>query len=57
MSVVAEYAQQKDYADNPQELDSDYYLAELGYMFKGGALKGVALKAGYEVLRAQHAVS
>ncbi|TWC27105.1 hypothetical protein FBY03_1468 [Pseudomonas sp. SJZ079] len=49
-SVVAEYAQQEDYADNPQKLDSDYYLAELGYMFKGDALKGVALKAGYEVL-------
>ncbi|WP_422579734.1 hypothetical protein [Pseudomonas sp.] len=49
-SVVAEYAQQKDYADNPQELDSDYYLAELGYTFKGDALKGVVMKAGYEVL-------
>lgn len=49
-SVVAEYAEQKDYADNPQELDSDYYLAELGYTFKGDALKGVVLKAGYEVL-------
>lgn len=49
-SVAAEYAQQKDYADNPQELDSEYYLAELGYTFKGEALKGVVLKAGYEVL-------
>lgn len=49
-SVVAEYAQQKDYADNPQDLDSDYYLAELGYTLKEGALKGVVLKAGYEVL-------
>ncbi|MWV18516.1 hypothetical protein F3I16_20990, partial [Pseudomonas sp. L-22-4S-12] len=44
-SYVLEYAQQQDYADNPLELDSDYYLAELGY-----TLKGVALKAGYEVL-------
>lgn len=45
ISYALEYAQQKDYADNPQELDSDYYLAELGY-----TLAGVQLKAGYEVL-------
>ncbi|MGH8352481.1 MAG: alginate export family protein [Pseudomonas sp.] len=45
VSYVLEYAQQKDYQDNPWELDSDYYLAELGY-----TVKGVALKAGYEVL-------
>jgi len=45
VSYVLEYAQQKDYADNPLELDSDYYLAELGY-----TVKGAALKAGYEVL-------
>ncbi|MES2819911.1 MAG: alginate export family protein [Pseudomonadota bacterium] len=45
VSYALEYAQQKDHADNPLELDSDYYLAELGY-----TIKGVALKAGYEVL-------
>ncbi|MDF3194568.1 hypothetical protein P3C18_07840 [Pseudomonas sp. 1928-m] len=45
VSYVLEYAQQSEYADNPLDLDSDYYLAELGYN-----LKGVALKAGYEVL-------
>ncbi|WP_154067163.1 alginate export family protein [Pseudomonas sp. CC6-YY-74] len=45
VSYTLEYAQQKDYADNPQDLDSDYYLAELGY-----TVKGVALKGGYEVL-------
>ncbi|MWV14401.1 hypothetical protein F3I62_20100, partial [Pseudomonas sp. R-28-1W-6] len=44
-SYALEYARQSDYDSNPQELDSDYYLAELGY-----TLKGVALKAGYEVL-------
>ncbi len=44
-SYALEYARQQDYADNPQDLDSDYYLAELGY-----SLKGVALKGGYEVL-------
>ncbi|MGL4318699.1 MAG: alginate export family protein [Pseudomonas sp.] len=45
ISYVLEYAQQSDYGDNPTDLDSDYYLAELGY-----TIKGVALKAGYEVL-------
>ncbi|MDA7088693.1 hypothetical protein PH586_20130 [Pseudomonas sp. SA3-5] len=45
VSYALEYAQQQDYADNPRDLDSDYYLGELGYTFKG-----VALKAGYEVL-------
>ncbi|MNF35383.1 hypothetical protein D3C84_162510 [compost metagenome] len=45
ISYALEYAQQQDYADNPQELDSDYYLAELGY-----TVRGVQLKAGYEVL-------
>jgi len=45
VSYVLEYAQQNEYADNPLDLDSDYYLAELGY-----TIKGMALKAGYEVL-------
>ncbi|KFX68735.1 hypothetical protein TMS3_0114660 [Pseudomonas taeanensis MS-3] len=45
VSYALEYAQQQDYADNPLQLDSDYYLAELGY-----TLKGVTLKGGYEVL-------
>ncbi|MDP2745635.1 hypothetical protein [Pseudomonas sp.] len=45
ISYVLEYAQQSEYADNPLDLDSDYYLAELGY-----TVQGVALKAGYEVL-------
>ncbi|MDP2245039.1 alginate export family protein [Pseudomonas sp.] len=45
ISYALEYAKQKDYADNPLKLDSDYYLAELGY-----TIQGVALKAGYEVL-------
>ncbi len=45
VSYVLEYAQQTEYADNPQDLDSDYYLAELGY-----TVKGVTLKGGYEVL-------
>ena len=45
VSYVLEYAQQTEYADNPLDLDSDYYLAELGY-----TVKGVTLKGGYEVL-------
>jgi len=45
ISYVLEYAQQSEYADNPLDLDSDYYLAELGY-----TVQGVALKAGYEML-------
>ncbi|MHB0817573.1 alginate export family protein [Stutzerimonas stutzeri] len=45
VSYVLEYARQKDYADNPLELSSEYYLAELGY-----TIKGVALKGGMEVL-------
>ena len=45
ISYALEYAKQSDYADNPQDLDSDYYLAELAY-----TVKGVALKGGYEVL-------
>ena len=45
VSYVLEYARQRDHADNPLELSSDYYLAELGY-----TLAGVALKAGHEVL-------
>jgi hypothetical protein len=45
ISYALEYAKQKDYADNPLKLDSDYYLAELGY-----TIQGVALKAGHEVL-------
>ncbi|MNF43686.1 hypothetical protein D3C84_247760 [compost metagenome] len=45
VSYALEYARQTDYADNPLELSSEYYLAELGY-----SLSSVALKAGYEVL-------
>lgn len=44
-SYAAEYANQSDYAGNPWSLDSDYYLAELGY-----TIETVALKGGYEVL-------
>ncbi len=45
VSLVGEYAQQQDYADNPMDLDSDYYLAELGYTWQN-----IVFKGGYEVL-------
>jgi hypothetical protein len=45
LTYVAEYAEQQAHDSNPLDLDSRYYLAELGY-----TVKGVALKAGYEVL-------
>ncbi|MBP8185004.1 MAG: alginate export family protein [Pseudomonas sp.] len=45
VSYAVEYAQQSDYGDNPNDLDSNYYLAELGY-----TVATVGLKAGYEVL-------
>lgn len=45
VSYVAEYAEQQENDSNPLDLDSRYYLAELGY-----TVKGVALKGGYEVL-------
>ena len=44
-SYAAEYAKQTEYADNPWSLDSNYYLAELGY-----TVETVAIKGGYEVL-------
>jgi hypothetical protein len=44
-TYAAEYAQQSDYGDNPNDLDSNYYLAELGY-----TVATIGLKAGYEVL-------
>nr|WP_298148250.1 hypothetical protein [uncultured Pseudomonas sp.] len=45
LSYALEYARQRDYAGNPVELSSEYYLAELSY-----SLAGTALKAGLEVL-------
>ncbi|MBP7229118.1 MAG: alginate export family protein [Moraxellaceae bacterium] len=45
VSYVGEYAEQQAHDSNPLNLDSRYYLAELGY-----TAKGVALKGGYEVL-------
>ncbi len=45
VSYALEYARQQDYAGNPLDLDSEYYLAELGY-----TVMGAALKAGVEVL-------
>lgn len=40
-----EYAAQSDYGDNPVSYDANYYLGELGAVYKGHTLA-----AGYEVL-------
>lgn len=45
LTYAAEYAEQQEHDSNPLDLDTRYSLAELGY-----TVKGVALKAGYEVL-------
>src|SRR5690606_23475514 len=42
---AAEYARQRDWADNPLNLSSKYYLVEAGTNFAD-----LAVKAGYEVL-------
>ncbi|WP_374012404.1 alginate export family protein [Pseudoxanthomonas koreensis] len=44
-SYAAEYARQSELDPNPWQLDSRYWLAELGY-----TLHGAKLKAGYESL-------
>lgn len=41
-----EYARQREYADNPLDLSTEYYLAELGYAFKNK----IDVKGGYEIL-------
>jgi Alginate export len=45
LSYEAEYAMQKDYADNPNSVDADYMLGTLGIHRSGWTLKG-----GYELL-------
>lgn len=45
VSYALEYARQSDYADNPLDLSTEYYLAELGY-----TLANVAFKGGLEIL-------
>lgn len=42
---AAEYAQQSDYGDNPNQVDADYLLLEAG-----GGYKALTLKLGYEIL-------
>lgn len=44
-SYTLEYARQRDYGNNPLDLNGHYFLGELGYQ-QGGYL----VKAGYEVL-------
>jgi len=47
----AEYALQDDYANNPANVDEDYYLGELGVNFKlNSSIESLTLKVDYEVL-------
>lgn len=45
LNVMASYAHQNDYGDNPANYSADYIAAELG-----GSLAGFSLSAGYEEL-------
>ena len=48
---AAEFAQQTDYADNPNDIDVNYLHAELGTSYAvGAALEAVSLKLSYELL-------
>lgn len=49
---AAEFAKQKDYGDNTNDIDLNYYLGELGLgqTFDSAALASLEFKASYEVL-------
>jgi hypothetical protein len=48
---TAEYARQYDYADNPAQVDEDYFLGEIGASFKTGKpVDNITLKFSYELL-------
>lgn len=48
---TAEYANQSDYKSNPGDIDSDYFLGELGTNIKvGKILDNITLKFSYELL-------
>jgi Alginate export len=47
---TAEYANQQDFGQNPNHVDADYWLGELGCSFKGHTVKGgVAWLGGHSV--------
>ncbi len=49
---TGEYAHQMDYAENPADIDVNYYLGELGliYSFVDLPIESVTVKGSYEVL-------
>jgi Alginate export len=48
---TGEFANQRDYGDNPFDIDVNYYLGELGFTFTpGGAIELITVKGSYEVL-------
>lgn len=49
LRYVAEYAKQKDYADQPLNYSADYYNLELGYSLPASLVKG-EIALGYELL-------
>lgn len=49
LRYVAEYARQKDYADQPLKYSANYYTVELGYSLPASLIKG-EVAIGYEVL-------
>ena len=51
VSYRAEYAIQRDYADNPTGYDTDYYVLEIG-----AAFQPVTIALGYEVLGSDNGV-
>ena len=55
---TAEYATQDDYADDPADVDKDYFLGEFGVSVKpGGLITSVLVKFSYELLEGDGATS
>ncbi len=51
LTYAGEFAHQRDYAENSNDIDVNYYLGEVGVSYNlGWQLQTVALNVGYEVL-------
>jgi hypothetical protein len=51
LTFAAEYANQRDYAENANDIDVDYYAAEIGASrAAGGVVESFSVKLNYEVL-------
>ena len=54
---TGEYAHQDDYADNPNDIDVDYGLGELGFSYTfGKVVDSVMVKGSYELLEGEGGV-